>query len=278
MSDLMLDAARKPSSKGSGEESAPGSGFISDSGIKAVVNCPVPTWGGALTAPDYSMLEKSWINRDLAGQALLRRVTSSDGAFIVGRRDNNSYGGIIFPYIWPGENHIREYWLRRDAPEIQYDSEGHPKEKNKYMGPPGRGNLVYFVPGTSKDLLHDTRVPIAITEGAKKTISLHRLSWYGIKNGDPPRYLPIGLAGVWNWMGVIGKGPGPDGSRRDEKGVIPDFERISWSGRPVYIVFDLNVNTNTSVNAARRKLSSELRRRGSVVLWVNLPATHRRAQ
>src|ERR1022692_1861987 len=45
------------------------------------------------------------------------------------------------------------------------------------LGPPGRGNLLYFVPGTSTTLLSDTSVPIAITEGAKKTIALYRLSW-----------------------------------------------------------------------------------------------------
>jgi Domain of unknown function (DUF3854) len=250
---------------------------MSDSNIKAVVNCTSPTWGGALTASDYSMLEKSWIDRDLADQVLLRRVTSSEGAFIVGRRDNNSYGGIIFPYIWPGENHVRECWLRRDTPEIQYDSKGRPKEKNKYLGPPGRGNLLYFVPGTQKDLLHDIRVPVAITEGAKKTISLHRLSWHAIKNGDTPRFLPIGLAGVWNWRGTIGKAPAPNGSRRDVKGVIPDLERVSWAGRKVYVVYDSNVSTNPSVNAARQGLTSELRQRGSSVLWVTLPATDRRA-
>ncbi len=230
-----------------------------------------PTWGSALIDSDYSMLEKSWINQALADQALLRRVPSNEGAFIVGRRDNNSYSGIIFPYLWPGENHVREYWLRRDRPEIQYDSEGHPKEKNKYLGPPGRGNLLYLVPGTRKELLHDVRVPVAITEGVKKAISLHRLSWYGINDGATPRFLPVGLAGVWNWRGVIGKTPGPDGSRRDVKGVIADFDRILWAGRKVYVVYDSNVNTNSIVNSARRGLTSELRRRGSSVLWVTLP-------
>lgn len=231
-----------------------------------------PSWGASLIDSDYSMLERSWIHKDLANQALLRRVTSSEGASIVGRRDNNSYGGIIFPYIWPGENHVRECWLRRDRPEIQYDGEGFPKEKNKYLGPPGRGNLLYVTPGTEAKLLNDVQVPVAITEGAKKAISLHRLSWYGLRDKGTPRFLPLGLAGVWNWTGIIGKTPGPDGSRRDVKGVISDVERISWMGRKVYVVYDSNVATNPSVDAARRGVTAELRRRGSSVLWVNLPA------
>jgi Domain of unknown function (DUF3854) len=250
--------------------------MVSDSPVQDIASCPSPTRGAPLIDSDYSMLGKSWIDKALADQALLRRVTSTEGALIVGRRDNDSYGGIIFPYIWPGENHVRECWLRRDRPEIQYDSEGHPKEKNKYLGPPGRGNLLYLMPGTRKELLYDAQVPVAITEGAKKTISLHRLSWYCTTDGGTPRFLPIGLAGVWNWKGVIGKAPGPDGSRRDVKGVIADFDRISWNGRKVYVVYDANVTTIPTVDAARRGLTSELRRRGGSVLWVNVPATDRR--
>jgi len=229
-----------------------------------------------LIESDYSMLARSWIDKELAEHALLRRVTSTEGAFIVGRRDNNSYGGIIFPYVWPGDHHVRECWLRRDRPELEYNSQGQLTEKNKYLGPPGRGNLLYLVPGTLKDLLHDVNVPVAITEGAKKTISLHRLSWYGISDRLKPHFLPVGLAGVWNWRGTVGKAPGPDGSRRDVKGVISDLERITWMGRRVYVVYDLNVATNPSVDAARRGLTLELQRRGSSVLWVNLPTIDRR--
>ena len=124
--------------------------------------------GGQLAESDYLALERSWISRELADQAMLRRVLSFDGAEIVGRRNNGSYEGVIFPYIWPGETHVREYWLRRDRPEIERDSKGQPKEKDKYLGPPGRGSLLYITPATSPDLLNDVRVPVAITEGAKK--------------------------------------------------------------------------------------------------------------
>jgi Domain of unknown function (DUF3854) len=230
-----------------------------------------PDRGGPLTETDYASLSKSWITTELADQAGLRRVTSPEGAAIIGRSDTASYSGIVFPYLWPGERHIREYWLRRDQPDIEYDAEGHPKEKNKYLGPPGRGNLLYFVPGTPKDLLEDVRVPVVITEGAKKTLALYRLSLHERPEAEQPRFLPVGLGGVWNWRGTIGKAQGPDGSRRDEKGPIPDLSRLAWSKRIVYVVFDANVHTNSSVAAARQGLTSELRRRGARVLWVNLP-------
>jgi len=225
-----------------------------------------------LAVNDYKGLLDSWITEELAEQALLRRVTSSEGAEIVGRRDNGSYSGIIFPYVWPGESRCREYWLRRDHPEIERDAQGNPREKNKYLGPPGRGNLLYFVPGTPPSLLSDGSVPIAITEGAKKTIALHRLSWHEISDAAPPRFLPVGLAGVWSFKGVIGKTEGPDGSRRDEKGPIPDLDRLFWERRRVFIVYDANVHTNPKVAVARKVLTAELKRRGAQVLWVNLPS------
>ncbi|HXI44182.1 MAG TPA: DUF3854 domain-containing protein [Candidatus Limnocylindrales bacterium] len=235
--------------------------------------CCVPSLGGPLSEADYAKLERSWIPRELANQAVLRRVTSAEGASIIGRRDNGCYSGIIFPYVWPGEDYIREYWLRRDQPEVQYDGDGRPKEKGKYLGPPGRGNLVYFVPGTSADLLGDLRVPIAITEGAKKTLALHRLSYHEQKEGaDLPRFLAAGLGGVWSFRGTVGKVVGMDGSRRDEKGWIPDLARVTWAGRRVYIVYDSNVHTNPKVGAARVELTSELMHRGAQVLWVNLPS------
>jgi len=231
-----------------------------------------PSWGGPLLEVDYAKLLNSWITRELADQAMLRRVASAEGAAILGRRDNGSYSGIAYPYVWPGEDRIREYWLRRDRPEIEYDTEGKPKEKNKYLGPPGRGNLLYIAPGTRPELLDDLHVPIVITEGAKKTIALHRLSWHGVESASElPRFLAVGLGGVWSFRGTIGKVNGPDGSRRDEKGLIPDLRRLALKGRTVYIVFDSNVRTNARVGAARRELTAELTRLGAEVFWVNLP-------
>ena len=214
---------------------------------------PAQPYVGAPIAPaDYDLLLRSWITPELADQALLRRVTSAEGAQVIGRKDNGSYAGIIFPYVWPGENHCREYRLRRDHPEVQYDAHGVPKEKNKYLGPPRSRNLLYLVPGTDPSLLQDPAVPVAITEGAKKTIALHRLSWHEISDAAPPRFLPVGLAGVWSFKGKIGTSPRPDGVLRSETGVIPDIERILWESRKVFVVYDTNVLTNPSVAAARR--------------------------
>jgi len=233
--------------------------------------CSVVLRGEPLRDADYAALEGSWIWRELADQAMLRRVSSTEGAEIVGRRDNGSYSGIAFVYVWPGEDRIREFWLRRDRPEIRCDGAGNPKEQGKYLGPPGRGNLLYITPGTEPDLLSDVRIPIVVTEGAKKTLALHRLSRHDLAAGAPPRFLPVGLSGVYSFTGKIGKVPAADGSTRDEKGLIADLRRLVWLGRRVYIAYDSNAHTNPKVAAARRRLTIELTQLGAEIYWVNLP-------
>src|SRR5690348_15041676 len=130
--------------------------------------------GTVLTDADLEALKRSWIDPASAERALLRRVTSIEGAEIVGQKDGHDYAGVVFPNVWPGASHPREFRLRRDSPDVTYEK-GERKYLRKYLGPPGRGNLLYFVPGTSKELLDDPNLPIVITEGEKKCISLWRL-------------------------------------------------------------------------------------------------------
>ena len=136
------------------------------------------------------------------------------------------------------------------------------------MAPPGRGNRLYFAPGVAPEALDDTSLPVAFVEGEKKTLALDRLSTW---ESSKPRWFAVGLSGVWNWRGTVGKTHGPNGERRDVKGAIGDFDRFAWDGRTAYIVFDNDIHTNTSVAAARRQLADELRYRGARVLLVTLP-------
>jgi hypothetical protein len=84
-------------------------------------------------------LEARWIDRGLALQAGLRRVDSLTGGEIVGRRSGN-HSGIVIPYFHPGSDQVREYRLRRDHPDLEYDSTGNLKPCQKYLSPPGRSN------------------------------------------------------------------------------------------------------------------------------------------
>jgi hypothetical protein len=224
-----------------------------------------------LTAADFAKLLSSGIPAELAAQAQLYRVESREGGELIGRDGSADYTGLAFPYFWPGETKPREYRLRRDRPELEH-KEGKPRERAKYLSPPGRGNLLYFVPGSSPEWLNDTRMPAVITEGEKKTLALWVCAWEGCgDSAEIPGFLPMGLPGVWNWRGTVSKTNGPDGERRDVKGPIPDLGRIAWKDRNVTILFDTNVGDNESVQAARRELTNELRKRGADVYWFAWP-------
>jgi len=143
-----------------------------------------------------------------------------------------------------------------------------PKADAKYLSPPRGGNRIYVPPGITLEQLLDPQIPIALTEGEKKALALWRLA---LHKTDTARFIPVAIAGVWNWRGITGKTGGPRGERLDVKGPISDLDRIAWRDRLVYIVFDSNVHSNESVNWARKGICRELSGRGAKVDLVNLP-------
>jgi len=220
--------------------------------------------GNGLSDADYANLARRWIDKQLADAAGIRRVDSGIGRLLVGRPDHGSYEGLAIPYFLPGEERIREWRLRRDNPDIEY-KDGKSKECKKYLSPPGRRNMIYFVRGLSPELLNALATPVVVTEGEFKTLALWRLSNY---ESTAPRFLPLGLGGVWNWRGVVGKTTGPNGGRRDVKGAVPDLDLIVWEGRRVIIAFDADADRNEQVEVARSLLARELRTRGAEVAFV----------
>lgn len=222
---------------------------------------------------DLMVLESSFITRELAEQAGLFRVSDLTGAEMIGKKPKAGtyYNGIGFPYFLPEQNFPREYRLRRDKGDIDQKSDGTIKEKGKYMTAPGGGNMLYFSPGCLTEYLTDTSLPIVITEGEKKTLALKRASQHGLTNSNKPKFLAIGLSGVWNFRGVIGKTQDATGNRRDVKGLIPDFNLLEIAGRKIIILYDANAKTNESVKAAERNLAKELTERGARVFIADCP-------
>jgi hypothetical protein len=220
--------------------------------------------GGA----DLSALERdSWIDSVTAAAFKLRRVSSGEGAQLVGRDGREDCSGLIFPVYWPGQNTPREYFLRRDHPSMEQHNDKL-KPKGKYLAPPGRGNLLLFGPGESLDVLTDSTVPIVLVEGLKKLLAGWRLARYG---AETPRFLVAGLSGAWNWRGTVGKTTDASGARVDVKGSIPDFDKITWTQRRVLVVFDSDAATNSSVHVARLGLADDLLKRGAIVAVPDLP-------
>lgn len=221
-----------------------------------------------LTPTDYAALEKSYLTREIVDAAKIQRVDTIEGAEIVGRPPTaaKDYAGQVFPYFWPGDQHPREYRLRRDNPDLEQRPDGSIKEKEKYLGPRKSVNRLYIPPSTPVEWLTDPSIPVIITEGEKKALALYR---YYQERGE--KRLVIGLSGAWNFRGVVGKATNSNGKSQDVSGIIFDFDRINWRGREVLIVFDVNVLTDEGVAAARRELTREIQRRGANPSWVNLP-------
>jgi len=227
----------------------------------------------SLIERDLQMFERSFITEGILRQAKNFRVSSTAGAELVGRKAmaNSDCAGIISPYFLPEQTSPREYRLRRDNPDLERRN-GEIKEKGKYLSPPRRGNMLYLPPNCRNEWLEDTSIPIVIAEGEKKTLALYRASWHGLSDSsERPRFIAVGLSGVWNFRGIIGK-TNDYGERKQIKGVISDFELVQWQDREITILFDANTATNDSVRAARSSLARELRIFGAKVFLADLPA------
>lgn len=226
-----------------------------------------------LTQADYDAFARCGIGRETVEAANIFRVDSAEGARITARRPGSGdYRGLVFPYFAPGEQRPREYRLRLDNPPLELASDGTRKPKGKYLSAPGARPMLYFPPQCEPEWLRDATLPIMIVEGEKKTLALHELAWHALGDAaERPRWLAIGLAGVWNWRGRIGTEPGPDGERVPVKGAIRDLDLLTLKARRITIVFDTNVRSNPQVQAARWELTRELRRRGARVSWFHWP-------
>ena len=212
---------------------------------------------GMLSPPSDADLESlmgSWLMAEDATRAAIRRVDSRQGQAILDRRGGNC-AGLGYPNIMPGTDAIRQITVRLDRPLTR--SQGPPA---KYLSPRGSSNLLYIPPGTVVTTLSDISIPVAITEGAKKTLSLSRLS----RLTSDQRLLPVGISGVWNWRGrrLDGDGTGP----------IADLDLVVWIRRKVYIIFDSDTADKPDVRRAREALATELSHRGAEVRLVDLPA------
>jgi predicted P-loop ATPase len=220
-----------------------------------------------LTPGDYAALERSWLTPAIVDTAGLYRVDSLDGRDLVGRKGAGNYAGIVFPYRWPESPDILLYRLRLDSPPVERAT-GRPRYR--YLTAAGERNRLYF-PACDLALVTDVSVPVIITEGEKKGLSLWRAALESNGTGKPA-FLPIAVAGVWTWRGSTGRVPTADGKHIPEKGAIPDFDRIPWTGRKVTILFDTDATTNGMVRAARAGLARELTERGAETWIAEVPA------
>jgi hypothetical protein len=110
----------------------------------------------------------------------------------------------------PGSSCLRDYRLRRDQPDLERDRAGHLRTKQKYLSPPGRGNMLYIPPAVDDGLLKNVAVPLLITEGEFKTLALWRLANW---SSERPRLFRSALRGCSTGREPSAKRADPPGSR-----------------------------------------------------------------
>jgi hypothetical protein len=227
------------------------------------------TVGRQLATDDYRALDQRWISSDWADAARLRRVDADEGRATVGYKTGDM-AGIAIPYYLPDGNGPVSFRIRRDHPDLRPSSNGDFKEDKKYAAEIGRPNHVYFPPRTVQADFENASLPLLIVEGEFKAIAARRLASY---QAQQPRFVVFGLSGVRNWQGTVGKTSDHNGTRRDVKGVLPDFDRIAWKERSVIIAFDADLAQKEQVRKARYQLSKELRSRGAFVGFLQWDET-----
>lgn len=125
-----------------------------------------------------------------------------------------------------------------------------PAKEQRYAQPADSGVHAYFpvVPKVAwASIAADPSYPVMIVEGEKKALA-----------ATLQGFATIGLGGVYNFYNA--------GS------FLPELERFTWKGRPVYICFDSDAAHNPQIQAAEARFATELSlHRGAVLHLVRLP-------
>lgn len=190
-------------------------------------------------------LARSGLSANDAKKLKLKLLSAEQtGKLTGGRHKVLSYK---IPYPDPSGKLTDFYRLRFLEPVKQPFS----KKLIRYQQPSGTAPRLYFPPLMDwEGIGEDTEERIVITEGEKKAATT-------CKSGVPC----IGLGGVWSFR-----------SKKHRQNLIEDFDLIKWEERPVWLVFDSDMNTNQNILQAIRKLADELTALGAQVFIGSVPA------
>lgn len=142
--------------------------------------------------------------------------------------------------------------IKPDNPRVE-QKPGGKQRFIKYEYPEGIP-LCFDVLPRYRDALQKPETPVWFTEGAKKADALASLG---------EELVPISLNGVWCWRSKDANGKSKP---------LPDFHKVAWQGRRVYLAFDSDYEANPNVKQALRSLADTLDKRGAQVYIVTLPS------
>jgi Domain of unknown function (DUF3854) len=213
----------------------------------------------ALTPEHAKQLSRFSIPPEMLEAADVRSVTDAEARDQFGINGNYSgvdLAGILFPYPSPVTD-------RRMGGRIRLDQLL--PDGGKYLSEKDCRHL--FFPPFPKEWLSDTSVPVGIVEAEKSALAVK-----AVNDRAGRRMLVIAIGGCWGWRRKIGKRELPNGDSEPETGPSKDFDLIAWQGRTVFLVFDTNASSNTSVQHARRLLAKDLGQRGALVQIAEVPS------
>lgn len=195
---------------------------------------------------DY--LKVRGVSEEMAKKARLFSASKAQVALYLGRKFVQS-AGMVIPY--PIRDNAVEVRVRFDVPLVRPDG-----KEQRWGTPGGMGVRPYIPPWITKEQWADFSLPIAFLEAPVKAMSVN----------EQLGMLAIGLAGV---------DTGHDSPLYHETGIEqlhPELLEMGiWEGRTVYIIFDSNRETKTSVRSAERRLARCLEKAGAQVFIVELP-------
>src|ERR1019366_1192599 len=167
-----------------------------------------------LAPGDIAKLRDWGVRPKDAVDAGLIRVTSSEAAFYLNRTDTGDLEGVMVPYqlLGAGISHCR---VMLDTPVRLKTSKG---KLVPVLQPVASTNHLYYVPGTTQDVLVDTSVSVVFCDSECGALAAKQLR----KDGQPP-ILPVGIGGAWGWR-MSATRDGPDGGEsKREKGSVADL-------------------------------------------------------
>ena len=129
-------------------------------------------------------------------------------------------------------------------------AEGQDGKPIRYLGPGDTTPEAYFATCTKwQDIISNPKQALYITEGELKAAK-------ACIEGYPT----IGLGGVASFQ-----------SSRSRQELLPTLKAIKWSGRPVYLIFDSDLQANPQVQSALERLADRLLHLGAQPQIVFLP-------
>lgn len=189
--------------------------------------------GETLLLPQHqALIDASAVSPEVAAARGYRSVTTkADLARLGFGAAQRNVPGLLIP-IWNAAGELATYQLRPDQPRIKNG------KALKYETPKD-SQMAVDVPPTIRRQLGDPKIPLWITEGARKADAAVSIG-----------LCCIAILGVWNWRG-----------KNDLGGLtaLSDWELIARNGRDIYLAFDSDVMTKWEVAAALKRLVEFLR-------------------